>query len=297
MYQVHAMQANATNETQNNVKAGVITILTHAVLFLILFLIPVAMTSVTPPSNIPDEGIEVNLGNSDIGFGDVQPLVPGEPAPEAQQQQSPPQQQVQQPTDDVEKEISERDEADALEINKPEKKVTTPVKNTPVTNTTVTTKKPATTTVVNPTPAPPKPKAVYTGGSGTGGNNSDAYNNSRNQGIAGGNGDQGKPNGSATSDNYKGNGGGGSGGPRVIKGNRTILTKYIFLGDLEKATINAVIQVSPEGKGTFLSFATGSTTQNQAYKNAIIDYLKNMKFNPADETSKVTIRFEFKVRE
>lgn len=297
MYQVHAMQANATNETQNNVKAGVITIITHAVLFLILFLIPVAMTSVTPPITTADEGIEVNLGNSDIGFGDVQPLVPGEPAPDAQQQQSPPQQQVQQPTDDVEKETSERDEADAPEINKPEKKVTTPVKNTPVTNTTVTTKKPATTTVVNPTPAPPKPKAVYTGGSGTGGNNSDTYNNSRNQGIAGGNGDQGKPNGSATSDNYKGNGGGGSGGPRVTSGSRKIVKYYSFEGDLEKATIYAIVKVSPDGKGSFVGFGKNSTSRSQAYATAISNYLRNIQFDKTGEESTVTVQFNFKVND
>ncbi len=60
----------------------------------------------------------------------------------------------------------------------------------------------------NPTPTPPKPKAVYAGGksSGASGNNADSYNKSTNQGVAGGKGDQGKPNGNPNSDSYTGNG-------------------------------------------------------------------------------------------
>ena len=74
--------------------------------------------------------------------------------------------------------------------------------------------------VINPTPAPPKPKAVYAGGknAANSGNNADSYNNSRNQGIAGGKGDQGKPNGNPNSDSYTGNGGTGSGGISITNG-------------------------------------------------------------------------------
>ncbi|MFT3843902.1 MAG: hypothetical protein QM725_02525 [Lacibacter sp.] len=291
------MQANTANGTQNNLKAAIITIAVHAVLLLLFFIVTIAMAVPTPP--VVEEGIEVNLGNSDIGFGDIQPLVPGDPAPETQQEQSPPQQQIQQPTDEVEKETSERDDADAPEVTKPEKKVTTPVKNTPVTNNTVTTKKPSTTTVVNPTPAPPKPKAVYTGGTGTGGNNSDTYNNSRNQGIAGGSGDQGKPGGNPNSDNYNGNGGKGSsaGGPRVTSGSRKIVKYYSFEGDLEKATIYAIVKVSPEGKGTFIGFGKNSTSRSQAYATAISNYLRNIQFDKAADESTVTVQFNFKVND
>lgn len=297
MYQINAMQANTANGTQNNLKAAIITIAVHAVLLLLFFIVTIAMAVPTPP--VVEEGIEVNLGNSDIGFGDIQPLVPGDPAPETQQEQSPPQQQIQQPTDEVEKETSERDDADAPEVTKPEKKVTTPVKNTPVTNNTVTTKKPSTTTVVNPTPAPPKPKAVYTGGTGTGGNNSDTYNNSRNQGIAGGSGDQGKPGGNPNSDNYNGNGGKGSsvGGPRVTSGSRKIVKYYSFEGDLEKATIYAIVKVSPEGKGTFIGFGKNSTSRSQAYATAISNYLRNIQFDKAADESTVTVQFNFKVND
>jgi outer membrane biosynthesis protein TonB len=287
---------NTTGNSQKNIKAAVITIGVHAILLLLFFFVTIAM-AVPPPPTV-EEGIEVNLGNSDIGFGDVQPLIPDEPAPDIQPTSAPPQQQIETPVEETEKEVSERDDADAPEVNKPEKK-TTPVKVTPTNNQPVVKTNPAPKTVINPTPAPPKPKAVFKGGTGTGGNNSDTYNNSRNQGIAGGTGDQGKANGNPNSDRYDGNGGtGNSGGgrPRVI-GNRKIVKYYSFEGDLEKATINAIVKVSADGKGTFAGFGPGSTTQGAAYRNAIINYLRNIQFDKATDESTVTVQFNFKVND
>lgn len=295
MNQALQMNSYAQNDSKANAKAAAITTGVHVVILLIFFLVPLAATLTNNPV-VDEEGIEVNLGNSDIGFGDVQPLIPDEPAPAVQEQSTPPQQQVAQAVDEPEKETSDRDDADAPEINKPEKKVTTPKKVT-TTNPPTTVTKPSNTTITNPTPAPPKPKAVYSGGTGTGGNNSDTYNNSKNQGVAGGKGDQGKPGGSATSDNYNGSGGGGKGsGPKVTRGDRTITNNYYFFsGDLDRATINAIVKVSPEGKGTFVGFGAGSTTQGRDYANAIANYLKSMQFNKADHESTVTVQFKFNV--
>jgi outer membrane biosynthesis protein TonB len=295
MSQVYFMSHFTQNESTGNPKAAIISAIVHGAIILILFLIPMAATLKNNPLPV-EEGIEVNLGNSDIGFGDVQPLVPDEPAPAVEEQSNPPQQQIAQTVDEPEKETSERDDADAPVVNKPDKKTTTPTKvinnNPPVTKT-----KPSNTTVTNPTPAPPKPKAVYSGGTGTGGNNSDTYNNSKNQGIAGGKGDQGKPNGTATSDNYDGKGGSGKGsGPHVTKGDRRIVNNYYFFsGELDRATINAIVKVTPEGKGTFVGFGPGSTTQGRDYANAISNYLKSMQFNKADHESTVTVQFVFNV--
>lgn len=294
MNQAVYMQSTVSNESQNNFKAAAATIVVHAVLLFLFFVITIAMAVPTPPP--VEEGIEVNLGNSDIGFGDVQPLVPGEPAPEPMPQTSPPKQQIAEPVNEPEKELSEKDNADAPEVNKPVKK-TTPTKITPTNTPPVVNNKPVNNTVITPTPAPKKPKAVYGGGTGTGGNNSDTYNNSRNQGIAGGTGDQGKANGNPNSDRYDGNGGTGtSGRPRVI-GNRKIIKYYSFEGDLEKATIFAIVKVSPEGKGTFAGFGKNSTSRNQAYKEAIIEYLLNIQFDKSNEESTVTVQFNFKVND
>lgn len=286
---------NNTDNSQKNIKAAAITIAVHAALLLLFFFITIAM-AVPPPPKV-EEGIEVNLGNSDIGFGDVQPLIPDEPAPDEAPETAPPKEQIAQPVDEPEKEVSERDDADAPEVTKPEKK-TTPVKSAPVNNPPVPKTKPATQTVINPTPAPPKPKAVFKGGTGTGGNNSDTYNNSRNQGIAGGTGDQGKANGNPNSDRYDGNGGtGNSGGRPKVIGNRKIIKYYSFEGDLEKATIFAIVKVSPDGRGTFAGFGPGSTTQGAAYKNAIINYLRNIQFDKSSEESTVKVQFNFKVND
>lgn len=297
MSQVYNMKQYAQQDNSNNPKAAAITAIVHGLILFILFVIPMAATLKNDP--VPDEeGIEVNLGNSDIGFGDVQPLAPGDPAPVQEEQASPAPQQVEQPNDDVEKETTERDDADAPVVNKPEKK-TTPAKIT--TNTPPVAKtKPAIQPVVNPTPAPPKPKATMSapGGTGPGGINSDAYNNSKNQGIAGGKGDQGKPNGNPNSDNYNGNGGTGNGtkaGPRITRGDRKIIKYYSFTADLERATIYAIVKVSPEGKGTFVGFGPGSTTQGSAYRNKIVEALRNIDFDKSDHESTVTVEFKFTV--
>lgn len=291
-----AITMNAT-DNQKNVKAAAITIVVHAALLFLFFIITIAMAVPAPPPK-PEEGIEVNLGNSDIGFGDIEPMVPGDPAPEVAQEEAAPQQQNEQPVQETEKEVSERDDPEAPEINKPAT-VTKPTKVIPKENPLVTTPKPATTTVANPKPAPPqKPKAVYGGGTGTGGNNSDTYNNSRNQGIAGGTGNQGKPGGNPNSDNYNGNGGTGtSGGPRVTSGNRKIIKYYSFSGDLDKATIYAIIRVSPEGRGTFVRIGPRSTSYSQAYATAITEYLRNIQFDKSEQESTVTVQFNFKVND
>lgn len=292
MYSTANMNQTAF-ESQKNLRALLTTLGIHAALLLLFFLVGFAVPTLTPTPL--EEGIEVNLGNSDIGFGDIQPLVPGEPAPETQAVAVPPRQQTASAEEEPEKELSERDDADAPEVKKP---VTTKVvnKKPPTENPPVATNKPATQTVSNPTPAPARPKAIFGGGTGTGGNNADEYNNSRNQGIAGGTGDQGKPGGSATSDNYSGSGGSGRGGPTVTSGNRRIVNSYSFTGDLDRATIFANIRVSPEGKGTFVSFAQGSTSRSQAYANAIAQYLRNIQFNSSNDESVVVVRFIFNVK-
>jgi hypothetical protein len=90
MYQATTMYAVTVNDSQKNVRAALITIAVHALLLLLFFFITIAMAVPVPPP--VEEGIEVNLGNSDIGFGDVQPLIPDAPAPETQPEQTPPKQ-------------------------------------------------------------------------------------------------------------------------------------------------------------------------------------------------------------
>ncbi|MBS1745927.1 MAG: TonB family protein [Bacteroidetes bacterium] len=209
---MHKSLVEINFERNKNMKATAYTVGVLIILFLLFIL--VSWTIPVPPPPPVDTGIEVNLGNSDQGLGDVPPQIPGEPAAEQETNFNPPPSQAAQA--ETEHEVAENNDADIPIIHtspKPEKKKEIAKVNN---DTKKTTKK----TVTNQTPAPPKPKAVYAGGKNTGasGNNADSYNNSRNQGIAGGNGDQGKPNGNINSDSYTGNGGTGSAGISITNG-------------------------------------------------------------------------------
>src|SRR5205085_12342918 len=182
---------------------------------------------------VMEEGIEVNLGNSDEGLGDIAPQIPGEPAAAKEEVYSPPAQSA--PASPVAQEENiqgdENEAEDAPVVNKNPKPVVrktvpTPVPakpkaiEQPVTTNTAVKPRQNTQPVTNPTPAPPQPKAIYKGGSsnGPGGNGADTYNGVRNQGIAGGRGDQGSPNGNPNSDSYKGNAANGNSGVKIRSG-------------------------------------------------------------------------------
>jgi hypothetical protein len=242
---------------------------------------------------IVDNGVEVNLGNSDFGSGDVAPAVPGEPAPEAAPQQTaaaPPATQPQVDDNEAEPDPDDKEPAviKTVEKVKPSPK---PNNNPPVTKPKETKEPPA--------PPQPKPKAqmgAYKGGNGTGGNNGDAFNNVKNQGIAGGNGDQGKPNGNPSSDNYKGNGGTGTGGVTVVSGNRAVVRATRLQGEFtQSATLVVQVKVAPNGSGTFVRVVKG--LNESQYTNIIKQRLasRDIQFSSSDEESFVNIQVSFKV--
>ena len=177
-------------EKEKNIKAGLITAVICLLLFCIFFFLTWELPQIPTPSF--GEGIEVNLGNSETGFGTEPPQVPGEAATETDNSKTTPPPQV---------EASKPIQTDANETNDAAAVATKTVKKEAVTT--------------PPVPTPPKPKAVFGGGSSstTSGNNADSYNGKTDQGIAGGKGDQGKTNGNPNSDSYTGNGGNGTGGP------------------------------------------------------------------------------------
>jgi hypothetical protein len=92
-----------------------------------------------------------------------------------------------------------------------------------------------------------------------------------------------------------GTGSGAGNGPKVTNGDRKIVRYYSFQGDLEKAVVYANINVSPEGTGKFISIARGSSTSSNSYKEAIMQYLENIRFDKADHESMVTVQFNFRV--
>jgi len=249
-----------------------------------------------PPAPITEEAIEINLGNLNEGFGNVQPLVKGEKSPGDEQAEQP-KQHTAAAKDEPAKEIEPDDvkNDDAAPVIKPEKAVPKAV-NIP--------KQPVAQPVKNiapPVVAEPKPQkpkiAGYSGpkaGTGNGATEDNGYRYEGNK--PGGKGDAGSPDGKP--DSYGNTPGGKTGGSglRVSKGDRSIVNNYIFMVDLPKATINAIIKVSPDGRGSFVTFDKGSTSSDGRYASAIRSYLPNIQFNKADHESIVTVPFNFRVQ-
>jgi hypothetical protein len=213
--------------------------------------------------------MEVNLGNSNTGAGEIPPKSKAAPAPE------------QGATSRSNKVAS----SNASKINT--------VSNDP-NDEAIRSGKVKTNAKNNPVPIPAKPKALmgkYAGGNGTGGNNQDSYNAVKDQGIAGGKGDQGVENGSINGKAYT-----GSGGPFVTKGDRRVTKTYSFNGDVPPATIYAEIEVNPNGVGRFIQISRGSSSNDSKYKRAIVEYLTKINFNSADHSSIVTVKFKFDIQ-
>lgn len=275
-------------EKQKNIKALGYTVVITGGLFLLMFL--VSWTIPAPPPTPVDEGIEVNLGNSETGFGDVPPQIPGDMSDAQETAVAAP--QTTQAEAETQPEVAENNEPDATPVHtspKPEiKKNPTKTENTTVKNTNT---KP----VVNTPPKVVKPKAVYAGGktaNGTG-NNADSYNNAKDQGIAGGKGDQGKPNGNPNSDSYTGNGGTGSSGVRITSGLSGRSAKNARFEDTYKygGVVYVNVTVDPEGNVTSATMKQGSPFPDI---NAIaLKRAKQIKFTKGTEVQSGTIQIKF----
>jgi len=280
-------QQHAEFERQKNIKAfGYTTIITVAVFF--LFLISWTIPQQPPPPI--DEGIEVNLGNSETGLGDVPPQIPGEMSNATQTTVAAP--QTTHAEAETNPEVADNKEADAPVIHtspKPE------VKKNPVKEENTTTKTTTNKPVVNTPPKVVKPKAVYAGGASSNGtgNNADSYNKAKNQGVAGGTGDQGKPNGNPNSDSYSGNGGSGTSGIRITSGLTGRSARNTRFEDTYKygGVVYVNVTVDPDGNVTSATMKQGSPF---ADINAIaLKRAKQIKFSKGAETQSGTIQIKF----
>lgn len=248
-----------------------------------------------------EEGIEVNLGNSDQGFGTDQPYEPGQPSPQDQQAYTPPKAAVAENNDAKEVETDDKEE-DAPVVKKPpvakpnatkipEKEVAKP-------------KTAKATLPVANTPPAPKPKAIFKGvnGTGTGGNDADSYKKGGSEGIAGGTGDQGRPGGDPNSKNYEGNGGTGRSGVSVSRGltGRRMTSLPSFTDDFnENAKVAVDIKVDAGGKVISASYQQkgSSGTATASMRNIAIQKAYTIKFNSSGEESMGTLIFNFIVKQ
>lgn len=288
-------------EKEKNIKASAITAAICGALFLLFFFLQWSQPQIPAPDF--GEGIEVNLGNSETGLGDIAPQIPGEPSETEDVKTAP---AASNPTTDQPNITGDENEADdAPVVNKTiNKPVTKPVSSIKPAVT-----KPTNTTVSNPTPPVPKPKAVFKGGTSTttSGNRADSYNGVKDQGIAGGKGDQGNPNGNPNSDSYTGNaasgngGAGGSGGVSIRNGldGRRITKLPAFEDDFnENAKVAVDITVDKAGNVTVAVVnPRGTTTTNQNIRSIALRKARSLKLNAGNaEEQTGTLVFSFKLR-
>lgn len=294
------------NNGKKNFQAAGVTIAVHALLLLAL-----AFTGFSAPPPLPNQdlGMEVNLGTTDDGMGDEQPLNPNppsaaasEPAP-AENVPEAPKAAEEQPQD-----VATQDEEDAPEIKKPEKPVVKPkeipkkiVEPKPVKETR---KKPVEDPPKPTPPAPaPKPKAVFAGGTSNNahsGNNANGSNNATGEGNTGKPGDRGQLGGNPNGGGYTGGGLGGGRSDFHLNGRSLIGRPQVTYDGTETGYVAINIKVDRQGNVTSATFSMkGSTISNPqlieiARRAARSGQLKYNANPDAPEEQFGTIRFYFK---
>jgi hypothetical protein len=276
-------------ERQKNTKASAITAGVAGALFLVAFLLKWPVPTVPPP--VVDDGIEINLGSGDEGFGSDQPKLPGDPAPAQQVAYTPPQAAPahNEAVRDVETDDKPSDapvitkpanpKPDATKIDAQSK----PVKATP------------TTQPVAATPAPPKPKAVLgrtIGGTGNGGNGADDYSRGGNQGVAGGTGDQGRPGGNPNGTAY-------TGVPKNFGMRVLSIPPQSFEDDFNqnaKIAVEIVVDEAGRIKSATLTSKGSTGTATPEMRNTALRLARQLKLGSSDAGQKGIVVFDFKVR-
>lgn len=286
-------------ESKKNIQAGSYTALVVGLMLVIFIFVKWGMPPLPEPP--VEEGLEVNLGNNDVGLGNNQAFEPGEPAPANQPQAYVPPKVA--PVKEDVKDIETNDkDAEAPEIKKPP--VTKP-EATKVPEKEVVKSKPVKVSkpVETPAPSPPRPKALFNGvkGTGTGGNEAATYKRGGNEGIAGGKGDQGSPGGNPDSKNYTG---GGRGTGIAIKSGlsgRGIARAYSYTDDFnENATVAVDVRIDQSGNVISATYQPrGSTTSESFFKEKAVEIVRRSKFTAspnAPEEQTGTVQVKFKVR-
>ncbi|MDD3737784.1 MAG: TonB family protein [Lentimicrobiaceae bacterium] len=265
------------NMENNRDKKNKIIALSSSVGVHVLIVLILLFSAFKTPLPLPgEEGVEVNLGTSDQGFGLVQPAhLQAQSAQEAYQQSSGSDNEY----------VTTDEETVAIEQPKPKDKD----KAQPETP------KKEVTKAVEPEPQPVvNPNALYKGKQSTQGSSEGGS-----QGIAGGVGDQGSIYGTPGSDNYVGTGGRGSGsGISYELGGRgaTSLPKPVY-NSREQGKIVVAIKVNKNGVVTHAAAgARGTTISEITLRRNAEEAAKRTKFAPdpnAPEEQRGTITYVF----
>jgi outer membrane biosynthesis protein TonB len=289
------------NNTDKQIKAVGVTIAVHALLLVVLFLVGF---SSPPPLPDQDLGMEVNLGTSDEGMGDQQPLNPNPPSSGAATASTPQAEATTAKDNTPQQDIATQDEEEAPEVTKPTKPVEPP-KEFPKAIDPKPTKTPKKVTEAPPAPAPPapKPKAVFTGGTSSNansGNSANGSNSSTGEGNTGKPGDRGQINGDPNASGYTGGGLGGGKSDFRLNG-RNLLSRPSLTYDGDESGYVAInIKVDRQGNVIEASYSQkGSTLNNSNYVDRAKTAARALRYSvnsDAPEVQYALIRFYFKAQ-
>jgi len=281
----NTLQMSGEFERQKNMRALLLTALISAGIFLLVWMIKwsipqkeeeveAEIVEVLLPDEPPDD---INLGNNDVGSGNVQPIVTGTPSSNPVSDESPADARAsndQQAT----KDFDEDDRPEAPPITKPK----TPTASREINS------NPTEASVKAPAPQP-KPKAAMTSvrGSGNGGNTDlPGYNRPGSQGPGDGPGDKGVQNGNPNGGRYI--------GVRVVS-----IPNQSFEDDFkEGGKINLDIVVDANGKLVSASYKQGGSTLPKSSRQYSIamQRAREITYPKQDGGFKQTLTFNFTVK-
>jgi len=264
-----------TNQKKDKIKGVAGTVIVHAAIIALLILL-----GFTTPLPLPEEeGVEVSLGYSNQGMGNIQP----KEIPPVQQTAPPPKLQPKQQEDEIV--TQDIEEAPAIEQTKETAVDDTPVEETPVIE------EPEK-EVVKEEPKV-NPAALYKG-------KTKQTTESGSEGITGQPGDQGKPTGTIDSKEYLGKGGFGDGPSYSLDGRTHKRIPTPSKNFSENGTVVVQITVNQAGKVIkAVAIDKGSNTTNSKLRRLAEEAAKKAMFNPnfdAAEFQRGTITYHFVVR-
>jgi TonB family protein len=240
-------------------------------------------------------GMEVNLGTSDNGSGDDQPMSVDDPS-EAVAINS---RQTVTRADDALRDMERTDDNDA-----PEVPPTRPVRTTGVTPRQVAPRTVRSTPVAEHTTASTapvrqeqRPRFIYPGSTGRGGNGAQASAGGTSEGNTTGSGDRGVPHGTPGATNYTGSPGPGTGGISHTISGRSIVAFPPKEAEFREGG-RVVVRVTVNRDGAIVSRQVVSSS-NAELRRIALDKVSKVKFNRSDDSPAEqfgNITFVFKTR-
>lgn len=273
-------------ERQKNIQAALYTAAIAIIFLLLVFLVKFYQpATIIPPA---EEYIDINLGSSDVGSGNDQPELPGEPAPEQQEAYTPAQPVVQASSEAV-KDIEESDDNEDPPVYKP---AVTKTNATKINEETKVVKTTPTVAAATPTPPAPRPRAVMgqvRGGNGNGGNGAETYRPGTGEGQGGGTGDQGSIGGNPNGRDYT---------PRRLAVRSVSIPSRSFEDEFkESGKIILEIEVDENGRLVAANFQPrGSSISNRSQIDIAKRRARELSYPKYPGGFKQNVEFGFEVR-